>query len=83
MEKYCLEIAGLKRELPFVKINDELAYLNKKLRSLIISISYYNLKDVWINATAGIAHRGSREVAAYALDRWKRAAKVTMNISRY
>ena len=26
MEKYCLEIAGLKRELPFVKINDELAY---------------------------------------------------------
>ena len=74
---------GAERTQVLWSINDELAYLNKKLRSLIISISYYNLKDVWINATAGIAHRGSREVAAYALDRWKRAAKVTMNISRY
>ena len=26
MKNYCLEIAGLKRELPFVKISDELAY---------------------------------------------------------
>ena len=74
---------GAERTQVLWSINDELAYLNKKLRSLIISISYYNLRDVWNNATAGIAHRGSREVAEQALDRWKRAAKVTMTISRY
>ena len=74
---------GAERTQVLWSVNDELAYLNRKLRSLIISISYYNFKDVWNNATAGIAHRGSREVAEQALDRWKRAAKVTMTISRY
>ena len=74
---------GAERTQVLWSANDELAYLNKKLRGLIISITYYTWKDVWNNATAGIAHRGSREVAGQALDRWKRAAKVTMTISRY
>lgn len=74
---------GAERTQVLWSANDELVYLNKKLRGLIISITYYTWKDVWNNATAGIAHRGSREVAGQALDRWKRAAKVTMTISRY
>lgn len=73
---------GSERTQMLWTVNDELAYLNKKLRHLIISISYYNLKDVWINATAGLAHRGSREIAEQALDRWRRAAKLQLSIGR-
>ena len=73
---------GAERTQMLWTANDELAYLNRKLRSLIISISYYNLTDVWNHATAGLTRRGLGEVAGQALDRWRRAAKVTMEIRR-
>ena len=73
---------GAERTQMLWTANDELAYLNRKLRSLIISISYYNLTDVWNNATAGLTRRGLGEVAGQALDRWRRAAKVSMEIRR-
>jgi len=70
---------GAERTQMLWTVNDELAYLNRKLRHLVISISYYNLNDVWINATAGRVRRGYKEVAEQALDRWKRAAKLQIN----
>ena len=73
---------GAERTQMLWTANDELAYLNRKLRSLIISISYYNLTDVWNNATAGLTRRGLGEVAGQALDRGRRAAKVSMEIRR-
>ena len=73
---------GAERTQMLWTANDELAYLNRKLRSLIINISYYNLTDVWNNVTAGLTRRGLGEVAGQALDRWRRAAKVSMEIRR-
>ena len=73
---------GAERTQILWSVNDELVTLNKRLRSLLISISYYNLKDVWNHATAGLAHRGNRETAGQALDRWKRTAKLSVIIPR-
>ena len=73
---------GAERTQVLWSVNDELVTLNKRLRSLLISISYYNLKDVWNHATAGLAHRGNREIAGQAFDRWKRAAKLSVIIPR-
>ena len=49
---------------------------------MLWTISYYNLTDVWNNVTAGLTRRGLGEVAGQALDRWRRAAKVSMEIRR-
>jgi hypothetical protein len=73
---------GAERTQILWSVNDELVTLNKRLRSLLISTSYYNLKDVWNRATAGLAYRGNREIAGQALDRWKRAAKLSVIIPR-
>lgn len=58
-------------------INTNLYDLNAKLRQLAISIAFYNLKDVWNRATAGMTERSHGEIAEEALDRWKRARRVS------
>lgn len=57
-------------------IEDNMAQLNRKLRKLAISIAFYNMTDVWHQATAGMIDRSHGDVAADALDRWKRAQRV-------
>lgn len=57
-------------------IEDNMAQLNRKLRKLAISIAFYNMTDVWHQATAGMIDRSHGDVAADALDRWKRVQRV-------
>lgn len=57
-------------------LSDQLSQLNTKLHQLAFSIAYYNLKDVWINITAGIIDKDHGQIAQEALDRWKRARNV-------
>ena len=57
-------------------IEDNMAQLNRKLRKLAISIAFYNMTDVWHQATAGMIDRSHGDVATDALDRWKRAQRV-------
>ncbi|MBO6256038.1 MAG: hypothetical protein J6O49_20745, partial [Bacteroidaceae bacterium] len=57
-------------------IEDNMAQLNRKLRKLAISIAFYNMTDVWHQVTAGMIDRSHGDVAADALDRWKRAQRV-------
>jgi hypothetical protein len=58
-------------------LNDALDLLNRKLRRLAMSIAFYNLGDVWKNATAGMAERSHGQIAADAIDRWKRVQRVS------
>ena len=63
-------------------IEDNMAQLNRKLRKLAISIAFYNMTDVWHQATAGMTDRSHGDVAADALDRWKRAQRVQQVLGR-
>ena len=57
-------------------IEDNMAQLNRKLRKLAVSIAFYNMTDVWHQATAGMIDRSHGDIAEDALDRWKRAQRV-------
>lgn len=57
-------------------IEDCMEQLNRKLRQLAVSIAFYNMTDVWHQATAGLVDRSHGEIAEDALDRWKRAQRV-------
>ena len=69
-------LTGAERTELLWNLNDALDQLNKKLRQLAVSIAFYNLGDVWKNATAGMVERTHGQVAADAIDRWKRAQRV-------
>ena len=69
-------LTGAERTELLWNLNDALDQLNKKLRQLAVSIAFYNLSDVWKNATAGMVERTHGQVAADAIDRWKRAQRV-------
>ena len=58
-------------------VNKSLYELNAKLRQIAISISFYNLKDVWNKATQGMVEKTHGQIAKDALDRWKRAKNVS------
>ena len=60
---------------PITGIPSSFAFV-RKLRRLAMSIAFYNLGDVWNNATAGMVERSHAQVAADAIDRWKRAQRV-------
>jgi hypothetical protein len=69
-------LTGAERTELLWSLNDALDQLNRKLRRLAMSIAFYNLGDVWNNATAGMVERSHAQVAADAIDRWKRAQRV-------
>lgn len=69
-------LTGAERTELLWNLNDTLDQLNRKLRRLAMSIAFYNLGDVWNNATAGMVERSHAQVAADAIDRWKRAQRV-------
>ena len=68
-------LTGAERTELLWNLNDALDQLNRKLRRLAMSIAFYNLGDVWNNATAGMVERSHAQVAADAIDRWKRAQR--------
>ena len=69
-------LTGAERTELLWNLNDALDQLNGKLRRLAVSIAFYNLGDVWKSATAGMVERTHAQVAADAIDRWKRAQRV-------
>lgn len=74
-------MTGAERTEMLWQLTDALAKMNAKLRALAISIAYHNLTDVWNEATAGIIPRTHATIATDALDRWKRASRVSSIIS--
>ena len=69
-------LTGAERSKTLWALNDRLDAFNKKLSQLYLSIRYYNMMDVWDNATAGMLDRTNGEVAQAALGRWKRCSRV-------
>lgn len=66
-------LTGAERTELLWVINDSMQGFNRKLRQLALSISYYNLTDVWNKATTGLIDRNHGEIARQAYKRWVRA----------
>ena len=73
-------LTGAERSQMLWALEDRLSSFNKKLRKLYLSVRYYTMTDVWNNATAGMIDRDNSEVAAMAIERWRRSARV---VSQY
>ena len=69
-------LTGAERSKTLWALNDRLDAFNKKLSQLYLSIRYYNMMDVWENATAGMLDRSNGEIAETALGRWKRTSRI-------
>ena len=69
-------LTGAERSKTLWVLNDRLAAFNKRLNQLYLSIRYYNMMDVWENATAGMLDRSNGEIAQSALGRWKRTSRI-------
>lgn len=70
-------LTGAERTEMLWQLNDELARLNAKLRTLAISIAYHNFTDVWNQYTAGMVDKSHAEIASEAYERWRRASNVS------
>ena len=70
-------MTGAERTEMLWELNDELARLNRKLRTLAISIAYHSLTDVWNQATTGMVDKSHAQIAEEAYDRWRRATNVS------
>ena len=69
-------LTGAERSKTLWALNDRLDAFNKRLNQLYLSIRYYNMMDVWDNATAGMLDRTNGEIAQAALGRWKRVSRI-------
>lgn len=69
-------LTGAERSKTLWALNDRLDAFNKRLNQLYLSIRYYNMMDVWDNATAGMLDRINGEIAQAALGRWKRVSRI-------
>ena len=69
-------LTGAERSKTLWALNDRLDAFNKRLCQLYLSIRYYNMMDVWENATAGMLDRSNGEIAEAALGRWKRTSRI-------
>ena len=69
-------LTGAERSKTLWALNDRLAAFNKRLNQLYLSIRYYNMMDVWENATAGMLDRDNAEIAQASLRRWKRCSRI-------
>lgn len=67
-------LTGAERAEILWMLNDNLHRLNDKLKCLALSISYFNMVDVWNQQTAGLVYRDHGEIAKEAHERWRRAA---------
>lgn len=74
-------LTGAERTEVLWQLSDELERLNHKLRQLAISIAYYNFRDVWNRATAGMVDKSHGDIAEEALERWRRARKKSIIIN--
>ena len=74
-------LTGAERTEMLWQLNDELARLNAKLRTLAISIAYHNFTDVWNQYTAGMVDKSHADIAYDAYDRWRRASTVAQILS--
>ena len=74
-------LTGAERTEMLWQLNDELARLNAKLRTLAISIAYHNFTDVWNQYTAGMLGKSHADIAHDAYDRWRRASTVAQILS--
>ena len=74
-------LTGAERTEMLWQLNDELARLNAKLRTLAISIAYHNFTDVWNQYTAGMVDKSHADIAHDAYDRWRRASNVARILS--
>ena len=66
-------LTGAERTELLWEINDSMQDFNRKLRQLALSISYYNMTDVWNRVTTGLVERNHGEIARQAYKRWVRA----------
>ena len=69
-------LTGAERSKTLWALNDRLAAFNKRLNQLYLSIRYYNMMDVWENATAGMLDRDNAEIAQASLRRWRRCSRI-------
>ena len=69
-------LTGAERSKTLWALNDRLDAFKKRLNQLYLSIRYYNMMDVWDNATAGMLDRTNGEIAQAALGRWKRVSRI-------
>lgn len=68
---------GAERNEMLWSLVEQMEALNRKLHSLAISIAYYNLGDVWRQITAGLVQKDHGAIAREAMERWKRARRVS------
>lgn len=66
-------LTGAERTELLWYISDSLQDFNRKLRQLALSISYYNMTDVWNRVTTGLVERNHGEIARQAYKRWVKA----------
>ena len=67
-------LTGAERAEILWMLNDNLHRLNDKLKCLALSVSYFNMVDVWNQQTAGLVYRDHGDIAKEAHERWRRAA---------
>ena len=71
---------GSERTMVLWQLSEELELLNKKLRSLAISITVFNFEDVWNRAIAGKIEKTN---AMLASDARKRQSKAMRQVARF
>lgn len=76
-------LKGSERTALLWTLNESLANFNRKLRSLALSIAFYNLMDVWNKVTAGMLDIDRGRIANDAFDRWKRAQKAALIVNSH
>lgn len=73
-------INGAERTELLWTINDAMTQLNRKLHSLALSISYFNMVDVWNDLTAGMLDKSHGQIAREAYKRWHRASQLKIKM---
>ena len=76
-------LKGSERTALLWTLNESLANFNRKLRSLALSIAFYNLMDVWNKVTAGMLDIDRGRIANHAFDRWRRAQKAALIVNSH
>lgn len=73
-------LTGAERTMLLWQLSSELEQLNKKLRSLTLSITIYDFEDVWNRAIAGKIEKTNAMIAS---DARKRQAKAMKQVARF
>ena len=76
-------LKGSERTALLWTLTESLANFNRKLRSLALSIAFYNLMDVWNKVTAGMLDIDRGRIANDAFDRWRRAQKAALIVNSH